>query len=211
MKKLALVLVALVVPAAALAANPTSVTIKSKQQSVLYNASATLYGKTTPADANAKVQILNRECGQSSFNPTPVASTQTTSTGSYRTTVHVLMKTAFQAKVKSTTSTAITVLVHPRMGLKELYTHRYRVRVWAAKSFAGKTAIFQRWSKSLGKWVRVRLVTLKFIKNGANAPTIISGASFTSKVAAGRRVRVILPAKQVAPCYVRGVSRTIIS
>jgi hypothetical protein len=211
MKKLAIALVALAIPAAAFgASSPSKVTISAHPSTVKYNASSALSGTTTPATPNAKVQIQSRECGQSSFSPLSGANTTTASNGTYKTTVSVYMKTAYTAKVKSTTSSSTTVLVRPRVALKKLAAHRYRVRVRAAKSFAGKTATFQRWSTSLGKWVKLRNVTLKFIKNGI-APTIISGASFNSSVAAGKKVRATLPAKQAAPCYIAGKSKSILS
>lgn len=209
MKKLAILLAMLALPAVALAAPPTvAVSIAAKPTTVLYHYSTALSGKVTPPSANQKVQILNRACGQASFSPSPKTEATTTTTGTYRTETHVLMKTAYQAKVKNNLSKTVTVTVRPRMRLKEVSAHHYRVLVWAAKSFAGKAAVFQRFTAT-GTWVRVRFVTLKFIQNGTVAPTIISGANFTSKLSAGHKVRVVLPLKQAAPCYLAGRTRPI--
>ena len=211
MKKIVIALCALAVPAAALAApGPTAVTIKASPQKVVYQKKTTLSGAVTPAQSGDNVKIVNRECGQSSFSGTPVATATTGTNGTYSTQVAPTMKTSYQAKVKNTTSKSAVVLVRPRIVLRKITAHTFRTSLFAAKSFANKYVVFQRWSVSLQKWVRVRFVTLHFMRNGT-APTIVSGAKFKSSIAAGRKVRVLLPAKQAAPCYIGWKSNKITS
>jgi len=100
------------------------------------------------------------------------------------------------------------VRVKPRLSLAKLAAHKYRVRVFAAESFAGKAVVFQRWNATRRAWVRVKTVTLTDTGLGV-APTVISGRDFRSRIAAGKRVRVFLSQLVAGTCYVANTSGVI--
>jgi hypothetical protein len=88
--------------------------------------------------------------------------------------------------------------------------HRYSLRVFAAQSFAGKSASFQRYSVALRRWVLVRRVVLRENPSGV-APTVISSVRFRSSIRARLRVRALLGQTQVGSCYIAGRSNIIYS
>lgn len=181
-----------------LAASPTVVT---------YGGASTLSGRVSNNAAGEKVILLGKQCGALAFSS--VSTVTTTGGGHYTTTVAPVKNTAYQAKWKTTTSPNVTVKVRPKMRLAKLASHKYRVRVRAAQSFAGKLAEFQRYSTATKSWVKARLVTLKTI--GTAGATQISGATFRSSVKAGLKVRIIMRSSQTAPCYAAGRSNVILS
>jgi hypothetical protein len=119
-----------------------------------------------------------------------------------------LNKTAYTVKSKNLTTSALTVGVKPRLRLGRVSRHHYSLRVFAAQSFAGKVATFQRFRAASKRWVAVRRVTLKASSTGV-APTVISTARFRSGIKARQPVRVTLGQKQVGSCYSAGRSNTI--
>ena len=119
-----------------------------------------------------------------------------------------LKNTLYTVKVKSSTSKAISVKVRPRVRLRKLAPQRYALRVFAAQSFAGRYASFQRYRLALRSWVTVKRVLLRANSTGI-APTVISAVRFRSGIRAGLRIRVVLWLAQVGPCYLPGRSNTI--
>lgn len=82
------------------------------------------------------------------------------------------------------------------------------MRVFAAQSFAGKAVAFQRFNATKRRWVRVRWVIL--VDTGAGIdPTAISGRTFTSRVRAGLRVRVVMGPVAAGSCYLPNRSNVI--
>ena len=67
--------------------------------------------------------------------------------------------TTYRAQWGAATSEAL-VRERPRISLGKVAAHKYRVRVYAAQSFAGKNATFQRWNATRHVWVGVRSVAL---------------------------------------------------
>ena len=114
------------------------------------------------------------------------------------------------ACLRDTTSPAVAVTVRPRLRLRKLAPHRYSLRVFAAASFAGKYATFQRYSGALGRWIKVKRVLLRANATGV-APTAISSVSFRSAIKPRLKVRVVLPQLQVGSCYRPGRSNVILS
>ncbi len=201
---------ALAISALATAAppTPTSVTIAASPQIVVYGGQATLSGMVVPAQANERVSVLSQPCGQSALRL--LASPTTAASGAWSTLVTPTVNTAYQARVKRTNSATIAVQVRPRVRLAKVAPRRYRARVFAAESFAGKTAVFQRYAPTLGRWVRVRGVVLAAVGAGT-APTVISGAVFRSGLRSGVRVRLLLPKTQTGACYLGGISNAAVS
>ena len=104
--------------------------------------------------AAENVDVLAQQCGASSATKT--ATVQTTTAGTYSSTVQPLMNTAYTTKSKAVTSNAVTVRVRPKLRLTKVAAHRYSVRVSSATSFAGKYASFQRYNSTLGHRVARR-------------------------------------------------------
>ena len=115
---------------------------------------------------------------------------------------------AYTVKFKNSTSRAATIKVDPRLRLGKVARHRYMLRVFAAQSFAGKYATFQRYRLALRRWVNVKRVLLRANATGV-APTVITSVRFRSRIKAGLRVRVVLGQTQVGSCYLAGRSNTI--
>ncbi len=128
--------------------------------------------------------------------------------GAWSTTAKPTIRTAYQAKAKNATSQAVTVQVHPQVTLAKAGAHRFRTRVSAAQSFAGRIALFQREVGS--RWVTVKSVVLRQIGTGPSG-TIISGKTFRSGIRKGKTVRMLLTQRQVGTCYLPGVSNTTTS
>lgn len=173
---------------------------------VVYGRKVTLAGTLASQQAGQALKILAQQCGASGSNPS--ATVTTTSGGSFSYQAQPLMQTAYTVKFKSSTSNAATVKVHPRLRLGKVAPHRYALHVFAAESFAGKYATFQRYRLALKRWVTVKRVLLKANASGV-APTVVTSAKFRSRIKARQRVRVTLGQKQVGACYLPGKSNTI--
>ena len=202
------VLTALTASALALAAPPapTAVTIAAGPQVVVYGANAVLSGNIVPPQGGERVDVLSQRCGASAM--TRLTSATTTPTGTWSTTVTPTANTAYQARVRKASSSTVNIQVRPRIRLVKVAPRRFRARVFAAESFAGKVAIFQRYAPALARWVRVRTVVLAAAGSGV-APTVISGATFRSGIRRGTRVRLVLTQPQVGTCYLPGRSNAV--
>ena len=192
--------------ATAAAPTPTAVTITAAPRVVVYGAPVVLTGSVTPPQANERVTVRSQPCGQSSMSPLTTATTN--ASGTWSATATPTANTLYQARVARTSSPTVSVQVRPRVRLAKIAPRRYRVRVSAAESFAGKFDVFQRYAPGLGRWVRVRTVVLAAAGTGTS-PTVISGATFRSSIRRGTRVRALLPASQVGACYLGGWSNII--
>ncbi len=188
------------------AAATASLSVSAKPLLVTYGASAVLTGTLSSQQAGDNVDVLAQPCGSPSATKT--ATVQTTTGGAYSATVKPLLKTAYTTKSKALTSSVVTVRVRPRLRLVRVASHRYSLRVLAAKSFAGKYASFQRYNGTLRRWVAVRSVRLRANSTGV-APTVVTSSSFRSSVRGGLRVRATLGQTQVGSCYAPGLSNTI--
>jgi plastocyanin len=186
--------------------SPTSGPLTLAPKSVVYGNKSTLAGTLASAQSGQSVQIQGTECGTTTSKL--LATVTSTTGGKFSYVAAPLKKTAYTAKVKSSTSPAATAGVQPRLQLKKVAKHHYSLQVLAAQSFAGKLATFQRYVSATKRWVNVKGVLLKANTTGA-APTVITSAKFRSSVRAKLRVRVTLGSKQVGPCYAAGNSNTI--
>jgi len=186
----------------ALTSGPLTLTPKS----VVYGHKSTLAGTLASKQSGQSVQIQGTECGTTTSK---LLSTVTTTTGGkFSYPAAPLKKTSYTAKVKSSTSAASTAEVQPRLLLKKVSRHHYSLTVFAAESFAGKTATFQRYRSTTKRWVKIKRVLLKANTTG-KAPTVITSANFRSSIRARLRVRATLGSKQVGLCYAAGQSNTI--
>ena len=190
------------------AAGGGSLTLTVKPQIVVYGGKVTLSGALSTHRAGENAEILAQPCGQPSA--TKVATVTTTTGGKYSAQVQPLKNTIYTVKVQNSTSKAVSVKVRPRLRLRKVAPHRYSLRVFAAQSFAGKSASFQRYSAALRRWVVIRRVVLRANASGI-APTLISSVTFRSGVRARLRVRAVLGQTQVGSCYLAGRSNIIYS
>lgn len=184
----------------------TSVTLSVNRHTVIYGGKVTLSGTLSTHLQGKKVDVLAQPYGESTAKL--VTSVTTIAGGAYTAQVKPLKNTVYTVKVGSTTSSAVTVKVRPRLSLRRVAAHRYMVRVFAAQSFAGKYVSFQRYKAALKRWVRVRSVLLRPNASGL-APTVISSRRFTSRIKAGLKVRIVLGTAQVGSGYLAGKSPTI--
>ncbi len=189
-------------------AAPESISLTAKPLLTIYGGKVTLSGILSTQKTGENVDVLAQQCGASAA--TKIGTVQTTTGGAYTSTAQPLMNTAYTTKVRNVTSSAVTVRVRPRLRLAKVAPHRYSLRVFAAQSFAGKYASFQRYNGTLYRWVAVKSVLLRANSTGV-APTVVTAASFRSTIKAGLRVRVTLTQAQAGSCYAAGLSNTILS
>jgi plastocyanin len=190
-------------------AQGAAVSLAASKRVVTYGGRTTLSGSIPSGQANQKATVLAQPCGQTAMAPLTVVTTG--SGGAYSYVAQPALGTTYQVRWKNATSGSLTVAVRPRMRLRKVAAGKFRVRVAAAQSFAGKVATFQRYSPALGRWVRVRRLTLR-AGGTTTLPlpgTTISRRTFRAKVHAGLRVRVVLPKAQVGACYAAGRSNVI--
>jgi plastocyanin len=185
-----------------------TLTLAVKPKLVVYGAKVTLAGTLSNQNVGENVEVLAKPCGQTAA--TKVSTVQTTSGGAFTAVVQPLKNTLYTVKVRNTTSPDAAVGVRPRLRLRKLAPHRYSVRTFAAVSFAGKYAAFQRYNGVLGRWIYIRRILLRANATGV-APTVISSVSFRSAIRPRLRVRVVLPQLQVGSCYRPGRSNVILS
>ena len=187
-------------------AQPPTLSLTAVPATVVYGHTVTLSGTLASQQSGQSVQLLAQECGQQAAKP--LATVTTTTGGAYTYQTKPLQQTVYTGKDKGSTSSPVTVKVHPRLRLGKLARHRYSVRVFAAQSFAGKHATFQRYRSTLRRWVKVKSVLLRANTTGV-APTVITSATFHARIRAGLRVRVVIGQSQVGSCYLAGKSNTI--
>jgi plastocyanin len=187
-------------------AKAAALSLTAAPKAIVFGRKATLAGTLASNQVGQSLQILAQQCGASSS--TPLAKVTTTTGGAFSYQAAPLMQTAYTVKSSNSTSSAATVNVQPRLRLGKAARHRFTLRVFAAESFAGKVAAFQRYRPALKRWVSVKRVLL-LANNTGVAPTVITSAKFRSALRANLRVRVVLGQKQVGSCYLAGRSNTI--
>ena len=179
------------------------VTIAASPRIVTYLGATTLSGAVSTAQPNERVSVRAQPCGTTSF--ASLATVTTTTGGAWTLSARPQKTTVYEAQWRGATARA-TVTVRPRVTLRKLTRGRFAVRVSAAQAFGGKVVVLQR-RTSTGSWVRVRYVTLRVL--GGTAPTVISGANVRANIRVGTRVRAVIGAAQVAPCYAAGTSNIV--
>jgi plastocyanin len=183
---------------------PDALTLFADPQEVVYPSKVTLTGELSTKKAGEDVVVLAKPCGRATA--TKVATVQTTAGGEFATELRALRNTVYTVQVRNTTSEETSVRVEPRLRLGRIAAHRYSLRVFAAQSFAGKLATFQRFNGS--RWIFVKRVRLQ--KNSTNIlPTVISSVQFRWNSRSRPRVRAILPQSQAGSCYLAGASNDI--
>ena len=186
-------------------APPESLTLAGKPVLLIFGGKVALSGSLSTQKVGESIDLLGQQCGAAAASK--LATVPTTTGGTFTTSAQPMMNTSFTAKVRSTTSPAVAVYVRPRMQLAKVAAHRFSLRVYAATSFGGKSASFQRYNATLRRWVAVKAVALKPTSTGV-APTV-TAAFFRTRLNAGLRVRATLTQAQAGSCYAPGISNTI--
>jgi len=196
--------------AAALAAGATAasnaLTLTASPTTVVYGKTTTLTGLLAPAKANQNVTVQAQTCGTTGFKR--VTTVKTTATGAFTATVTPTTMTTYQATEKQNQSTTVVVKVMPVVALKRVARGSYSLSVTAGASLVGKSLTIQRYSPTRHRWLRVKGVALTAMTAGTK-PTVVSTASFKSKLKRRTRVRALLPLAQVQPCYLGAKSNTV--
>jgi plastocyanin len=185
-------------------AGAPSVTVGARPTVVTYRNATTLSCTVSNAQMNERVAVRGQQCGTTSF--AALATTATTTGGAWTLVARPLKTTVYEAQWRTAVGRT-TVSVRPSVTLRKLTGGRFAVRVSAAQSFSGKVVVFQRYRVATRSWARVRFVVLRAM--GGTSPTVISGANFRVRISTGTRVRAVIGAAQVAPCYVTGTSNTV--
>jgi hypothetical protein len=190
-------------PAAALAApSPTSVSIAADPMVVTYGSAVELSGKVTPAKA-VNVQVSGQGCAKTA-QQSPLTVTSNAQ-GAWSESVTPMSATVYQAKAKSADSPSVTVQVRPAVRLAKVGKHRFRTRISAAQSFAGKIALFQK--RTSHRWKTIKSFVLTELGSGGG--TVVSGKTFHSGIRAGTTMRVLLTQRQAGECYLDNSSGLI--
>jgi plastocyanin len=183
---------------------PDTLSLFSDPQEVVFSSKVNLTGELSSKKAGVDVVVMAKQCGKATA--TKAATVQTTAGGEFSTDLRTARNTVYTVQVGTTTSPETSVKVEPRLRLGRVAAHRYSLRVFAAQSFAGKWATFQRLKGS--RWISVKRVRLQ--KNSTNIlPTVISSVPFRWNSKTRPRVRAILPQGQAGACYLAGVSNDI--
>jgi plastocyanin len=183
---------------------PDTLTLFNDPQEVVFSSKVHLTGELSSKKAGVDVVVMAKPCGRTTA--TKAATVQTTAGGEFVTDLRTARNTLYTVQVGTTTSPEVSVKVEPRLRLGRVAKHRYSLRVFAAQSFAGRWATFQRLKGK--RWVFVKRVRLH--KNNTNIlPTVISSVPFRWNSKTRPRVRAILPHGQAGSCYLAGVSNDI--
>lgn len=186
---------------------PGGVSISARPPAVTYGAATTLSGRVSSRQSGERVTVFGQACGGAFVR---LGEVTTTNGGAWSFQAKPLDTTGYRVQWRNATSTTLTVNVRPRIRLVKLAPRKFRVRVFAAQSFAGRTVVFQRWNATRRVWVRVRYVTLVGTQLGVS-PTIVSGRTFRSRIRTGLRVRVAMGPLVAGRCYVPSRSNVIFS
>jgi plastocyanin len=182
-----------------------SVTLQSSRSAVPFASAVTLTGVISSQQAGETVNVSAQECGKSAF--TRVGSAQTAAGGAWTFIARPAKKTVYQARWRTGESATSTVNVMPRLRLARS-GRRFTVRVTAADSFAGKVVAFQRYRPLLRRWGTVKLVVLRTAAT-PTASTVVTSATFRSRLRRPSRFRAFLRQAQAGACYLAAPSNVL--
>jgi hypothetical protein len=182
---------------------PKSVSLRAGQSTVVYGRALSLSGSVANANAGESVTITAQRLPALTGVET-VETVQTAADGSFNAVVRPQIHTLYRAADGQSTSNTISINVRPRLSLTHFGSHRFALNAVAARSFAGRYAVLQRFSLRGHRWISVRRVFFMRAVAGAS-PTITSRAVFRARL--GRtRVRAFIPNRELSAGYVSGVS-----
>lgn len=191
-------------------APPASVSLAASTAVVTYSGRTTLSGTVSSKQTGERVDLYKLECSKTPQTMTKMDTATTTTGGAYSMSVQPLENTSYQARWTTASSPVVAVKAKPRLRLGKVAPRRFSIRTFADISFAGHVVVVQRWVPSLHAWKGVRTATLRANTSGV-APTVVSSVTFTLKVAARTKLRVVITQKQVGACYLPGTSNAILA
>jgi hypothetical protein len=183
-----------------------TVTVRPARNVVVYGRSVVLTGRAVGAPSGARVTIIEQPVGTSARVLANLV--VTTAEGTWTYVTRPTTRTTYQAQVRGRTSAVITVRVRPRLRLRRIGPGRVSVRIFAARSFAGRTAFLQRWNSKRHHWVTLRRVRLRPTRIG-QPPTSVTAATFRTRTPRRALVRVVLLSRQAGPGYLTGISNRV--
>src|SRR5919198_280952 len=134
------------------AATQDTLSLSANPALVVYGKTTVLSGTLAPAKANQNVTIQAQECGRPNY--AKVATARTSSAGAFTATVTPTANTNYQAKLKTTLSSVVTVKVQPVVQLTRVARGSFTVKVTAGQALTGKGVTFQRDPKLKKRWGR---------------------------------------------------------
>lgn len=199
---------------ATVTAAPAVVSLAGAPSVVTYGGQTTLSGTISTQPTGEKVDILAQVAGENAYKV--IATVTTTAGGAFSYAVAPAKNTSYEARTKLVgvplvTSGAVSVKVRPKVGLRRLSLHHFKVSVTASDSFVGKYVVFQRYIASTGKWRTLKSVQLKTVVQAALPlpGTFLSTSTFTVNLKKGYKVRSILAPLQAGSSYLAGSSPVI--
>lgn len=155
-----------------------------------------LSGTISPAKAGEAITILARQIDD--IANLPIAKTTTDASGNWSVIVTPLIQTDYTAQTSTSTSPAVTVTAHPRVGFG-VKGNTFSAKVTGRDSFAGSVAWFQMQTAS-GAWHRIALVVINPLSVAKFHVTLKKGHTYT--------LRIYLPQQQAGHGYLDGTSHT---
>jgi plastocyanin len=178
---------------------PVSVSASASRSSVVYGGSLTISGKVSSGLAGQSVTLTADEAGSSKAIQT-VDTATTTAGGAYSFTVSPTIRTTYKVESGTSSSSAVTVLVAPRVTLVRNSHGIFTTRAVSDLNYAGHFVLFQG-LRSNGTWRTVKVVRL-----GSGGI-----ARFAARLPRGRNhVRVWMTAGQAGFGYIAGHSGVLL-
>ena len=183
---------------------PKSVSLDAGQVTVVYGRAVSLFGSVGNSQAGDTVTITAQRLSPFSENVETVATVPVAADGSFNIAVRPVTRTLYRASTGQSTSTTVSIKVRPRLSLRRIGSHRFSLTATAARSFAGRYAVLQRWIPRQHRWVSVRRVVFTRAIAGAS-PNITSRAVFRARFG-GARIRAYVQQSQLTAAYAPSVS-----
>lgn len=183
----------------------TSVTLSTPRTVAPFAAPVTLSGVISSQQAGEAVSVFAQECGKTAF--AQLGSATTTAGGNWTFTVKPAINTVYRGRWRATDSATATLSVTPRIRLSRV-KGRFSAQVTAAQAFTGKLVFLQRYRPAVKRWATLKRVKLGAAKTPV-AGTVVTSASFRSRVRRGWRVRALLTQAQAGTCYAAAPSNTL--
>jgi hypothetical protein len=176
----------------------TGVTMATRTRAVVYGRAVMLAGRVTASRAAEPVTVYAQRFGAGS--PNAMATVVTDSIGAWRFLARPVIRTAYLASWNGVTSRTVVIGVRPRVAFRRVGVARFRTRVLAARSFAGRRVRLQR-RTAAGRWVTVKRIRLNRR----------SAARFRVRLRRpASRLRIVMSVNQAGPGYLAGISRTVV-
>jgi hypothetical protein len=153
----------------------------------------TLSGTTSPVKAGEKITILAKPVDELTANP--IATATTDASGHWSAKVTPMIATQYTAATSNTKSSAVTILVHPRLGFG-INGNNFSAKITARDSFGGAVAYFQMFTGT--GWKTLALVVTNLQSTAKFHVSLKRGHTYL--------VRIYLPQRQAGPGYLDGVS-----